>query len=158
MKSYHLVLFIIVTSTSFHSVKTFDTFDVEDDDDNDDENVFEFNVNLLDTKLQVKPLLIIRDQALSDIFQCLARCLEHSPLCNGVNFHSNDIENEGVGSVCEILEDHYDDYDTRKKLICAQHWIYYAMSQISVGTFIQYEYFCLNYIYFKRLLTDFNSR
>ena len=127
MKSYHLILFIIVTSTSFHAVKTFD--------DEDDENVFEFNANFLNTKLQVKPLVIIRDQEPSDILQCLARCLEHSPLCNGVNFHSNDFENEGAGSVCEILEDHYDDYDTRRKLVCAQHWIYYGISQISVGSF-----------------------
>ena len=95
-----------------------------------DEDVLEFNAIRADTKLQVKPLVIVRDIG-PDIIQCLAKCLEHSPLCNGVNFLANDLDNYG-GSICEILEDHFDDYMTREKLVCTQHWVYYGMSQISV--------------------------
>ena len=97
-------------------------------DNQDGEEFLEFNEVRMDTKLQVKPLLIDRSVG-EDVLQCLTRCLDYSPLCQGINFLSSADGGEGV---CEILEDSFDDQNTRKKLVCAQSWIYYGVSKISV--------------------------
>ena len=101
---------------------------MEEEWDNNDE-VLEFSEARIDTKLQVKPFVFERD--LEDVIRCLGKCLECSPACTGINYLRS---TPGETSVCEILEHSFDVRETRTKLICAQHWIYYGISQISVST------------------------
>ena len=102
-----------------------------------EEKVFEFSEGRMDTKLQVKPFMIETDIG-DDVIQCLGKCLEYSPTCKGINFLGS--SSSGEKSVCEILEHYFDDHDTRKKLVCADSWIYYGVSQISVrGVFNSYS-------------------
>ena len=101
------------------------------------EKVLEFSEGRMDTKLQVKPFMIETDIG-DDVIQCLGKCLEYSPTCKGINFLGS--SSSGEKSVCEILEHYFDDHDTRKKLVCADSWIYYGVSQISVrGVFKVYS-------------------
>ena len=102
-----------------------------------EEKVVEFSEGRMDTKLQVKPFMIETDIG-DDVIQCLGKCLEYSPTCKGINFLGS--SSSGEKSVCEILEHYFDDHDTRKKLVCADSWIYYGVSQISVrGVFKAYS-------------------
>ena len=102
-----------------------------------EEKVVEFSEGRMDTKLQVKPFMIETDIG-DDVIQCLGKCLEYSPTCKGINFQGS--SSSGEKSVCEILEHYFDDHDTRKKLVCANSWIYYGVSQISVrGVFKSYS-------------------
>ena len=102
-----------------------------------EEKVVEFSEGRMDTKLQVKPFMIETDIG-DDVIQCLGKCLEYSPTCKGINFLGS--SSSGEKSVCEILEHYFDDHDTRKKLVCADSWIYYGVSQISVrGVFKSYS-------------------
>ena len=102
-----------------------------------EEKVVEFSEGRMDTKLQVKPFMIETDIG-DDVIQCLGKCLEYSPTCKGINFLGS--SSSGEKSVCEILEHYFDDHDTRKKLVCADSWIYYGVSQISVrGVFKVYS-------------------
>ena len=102
-----------------------------------EEKVVEFSEGRMDTKLQVKPFMIETDIGY-DVIQCLGKCLEYSPTCKGINFLGS--SSSGETSVCEILEHYFDDHDTRKKLVCADSWIYYGVSQISVrGVFKSYS-------------------
>ena len=102
-----------------------------------EEKVVEFSEGRMDTKLQVKPFMIETDIG-DDVIQCLGKCLEYSPTCKGINFLGS--SSSGEKSVCEILEHYFDNHDTRKKLVCADSWIYYGVSQISVrGVFKSYS-------------------
>ena len=99
----------------------------------DNSKEMDFNIAKLNTKLQVKPWKILKDLKGMQFVYCLAKCIEYSPLCNGINFFRSWIESVVV---CELLEDHYDDYDTRRKLVCDSGWVYYGLSQMSVCNII----------------------
>ena len=109
----------------------------------DNQKEIEFNIGVMNTKLQVKPVHVFTSGL--DILRCLGICMEQSHFCNGINYFRTFAF--GSSSTCELLGDHFDDHETRRKLVCEQGWFYYGISQMSVGIFIYYLF-----IYFIKAL------
>ena len=111
----------------------------------DNQKEIEFNIGVMNTKLQVKPVHVFTSGL--DILRCLGICMEQSHFCNGINYFRAFAF--GSSSTCELLGDHFDDHETRRKLVCEQGWFYYGISQMSVGIFIYYLFI---YLFYKSIM------